>query len=163
MYEKATRAMLETKEKKVDERDFSSLPDATKKRRALLACKGPTAKAFGFNSQAACNEAVFKGDYTVADPLAVPAAPVPTTAAPKSRLEATTDSTPTSTVSRGLTVDVSDLTPAALKRKSLALCKKAEVRKLANIRTESSCTESIMKVGIGIGIGSRYKSSLDYS
>jgi hypothetical protein len=28
MYEKATRAMLETKEKKVDERDFSSLPDA---------------------------------------------------------------------------------------------------------------------------------------
>jgi hypothetical protein len=62
--EAATRAMTEKKERVVEERDVSSLPEASKKRKALALCKESSARrAAGYSSASSCTEAVMQGKY----------------------------------------------------------------------------------------------------
>ena len=62
--EAATRAMTEKKVKTVVERDFDSLPEGAKKRKALSYCKDNTPrKAAGYSSASECTEAVLSGNF----------------------------------------------------------------------------------------------------
>ena len=63
-FDGAMNAMTMTREKTVVERDFSNLPEATKKRKALAACKDSSARASsGYNSASQCSNAVLQGNY----------------------------------------------------------------------------------------------------
>ena len=81
-------AMTAVKEKTVVERDFASLPDGAKKRRAVLACKEPSMRDLaGFKSAADCTNAVLQGDYSVAVGVNNRPQVVQKQVMPKSRLE----------------------------------------------------------------------------
>lgn len=71
-------------------------------------------------------------------PSAPPAAPKPSapSAPSKSKLGA---------AQRKKTQDLSGLSSSAQRRRALAGCKKAELRKVAGYRSESSCTERVLK------------------
>ena len=63
-FEGAMSAMTQTREKTVVERDFENLPEATKKRKALAACKDSSARSSaGYGSASQCSNAVLQGNY----------------------------------------------------------------------------------------------------
>ena len=63
-FEGAMSAMTQTREKTVVERDFENLPEATKKRKALAACKDSSARSSaGYSSASVCSNAVLQGNY----------------------------------------------------------------------------------------------------
>lgn len=63
-FEGAMNAMTMTREKSVVERDFEVLPEATKKRKALAACKDSSARSSaGYSSASQCSNAVLQGNY----------------------------------------------------------------------------------------------------
>lgn len=153
--EAATKAMLAKKEKSLeDDRNFDSLPDGAKKRRALSMCKeADLRKGAGYNSASACNEAVLSGNYAIGFPInsfknidkiqktseVSTSSPVKTNA---KVVASSIDSTPTK--KREKQQDLSDLSPAAKKRRSLAACKKPEIRKFASMGSESKCTNNVL-------------------
>lgn len=63
--------MLSRKEKNLeDERNFDSLPEGAKKRRALNLCKdADLRKGAGYSSNAICNEAVLRENYAITFPI----------------------------------------------------------------------------------------------
>jgi hypothetical protein len=63
-FEGAMNAMTATREKTVVERAFDDLPEATKKRKALAACKDSSARSSsGYSSASQCSNAVLQGNY----------------------------------------------------------------------------------------------------
>jgi hypothetical protein len=84
----AMNAMTAVKEKSVVERDFASLPEGAKKRRAVLSCKDSSMRDLaGFKSAADCTNAVLQGDYSVAVGVNNRPQAAPKQVMPKSRLE----------------------------------------------------------------------------
>lgn len=63
-FDGAFSAMTAVREKTVVERDFANLPEATKKRKALAACKDSSARSSsGYSSASQCSNAVLQGNY----------------------------------------------------------------------------------------------------
>ena len=161
--EAATRAMLETKEKETEkEREFDSLPDGAKRRFALNLCKDSSARsAAGYSGAAACTEDVFKGNFkNIVEGVPIEgAAPASKRAARESSSSsggsssASAKASSASASSRKVAKDdgpltkvndLSDLTPAAKKRRSLAACKKSAVRAFAKVGSEDKCTKNVL-------------------
>jgi hypothetical protein len=138
-------------------RNFDDLPTATKKRRALALCKEEDKRSnAGFSSIGDCNAAVLQGDFAVA----LSTNPTTTTNLKLTAIEKTTKPaaigeklaekvlssslSSSSSEKKEKSLDLSDLPGPARKRRALAACKKAEVRKFARAGSESKCTASVM-------------------
>jgi len=162
----ALKAMTTTSEKKKDERTFDDLPLASKRRRALALCKDSDArKSAKYASSSVCTNDVLNDNYRIAvgasfaepEPAAptmsAPAAPTKTISSTvKSASLSSSPSTPAKAQAAPVkkkVQDLSGLSPAQLKRRSIAACKKKETRQAANMGSESRCTEQVMKGNYG--------------
>ena len=144
-FEGAMKAMTSTKEKSVEDREFDELPKASKKRRAIEYCKESSRlKNSVFTTTSDCTAAVLEGDFSIVtgSPVRKPS-PTPTTTAKSSSTTSGTVPRQTSApkaaavaVSEKLekVENLSDLSTASKKRRSLAACKKASTRKVLIIR-----------------------------
>jgi len=144
-FEGAMKAMTSTKEKSFEDREFDELPKASKKRKAIEYCKDSTRlKNSVFKSPSDCTAAVIEGDFSI-----VTGSPVRKASPPPPTTTTTTTSKSASTLSSSGTVsrqsapkatavpeklekveNLSDLSTASKKRRSLAACKKASTRKV---------------------------------
>mmetsp|Transcript_27501 Transcript_27501/g.46314 ORF Transcript_27501/g.46314 Transcript_27501/m.46314 type:complete len:236 (+) Transcript_27501:20-727(+) len=145
----AQRAMTEKKDKgEAQDRPFNELNEAGKKRTAIAMCKeDPKRKAAGFPSSAACTEAVMKGNFAVAFPSdAFANSKILRATSGATSGTQSVSSAPTTSTTKALqkVTDLSDLPPAAKKRRAAAACKKAEIRKFTRIGSESKCTSTVL-------------------
>ena len=145
-FEGAMKAMTSTKEKSIEDREFDELPKASKKRKAIEYCKDSSRlKNSVFKSPSDCTAAVIEGDFSIVTGSPVrKASPPPTTTSTTSKSASTLSSS--GTVSRQTSTpkaaavavpeklekveNLSDLSTASKKRRSLAACKKASTRKV---------------------------------
>ena len=145
-FEGAMKAMTSTKEKSIEDREFDELPKASKKRKAIEYCKDSTRlKNSVFKSPSDCTAAVIEGDFSIVtgSPVRKASPPPPTTTTTTTSKSASTLSS-SGTVSRQTSApkaaavpeklekveNLSDLSTASKKRRSLAACKKANTRKV---------------------------------
>ena len=170
----ALKAMTTTKEKNLEERDFDALPSAAKKRKAIEYCKDSSRRSNSdYKSASDCTSAVINGDFSIvsgqtSSKKSTPSSQIsssPISSSPISSSPISSSSpilssksstaiklTPTVTQSVPKTSekklekvqDLSDLSTASKKRRSLAACKKASLRKFAGMGSESKCTESVL-------------------
>jgi len=169
----ALKAMTTTKEKTLEERDFDSLPSAAKKRKAIEYCKDSSRRSNSdYKSASDCTSAVINGDFSIVSgqtsKKSTPSSQIsssPISSSPilsspisssspilSSKSSTAIKLTPTVTQSVPKTSekklekvqDLSDLSTASKKRRSLAACKKASTRKFAGMGSESKCTESVL-------------------
>lgn len=141
-FEGAMKAMTSTKEKSIEDREFDELPKASKKRKAIEYCKDSARlKNSVFKSPSDCTAAVIEGDFSIVTGSAVRKASPPTTTSTttsKSTLPSSgavsrqTSSPKADAVAEKLekVENLSDLSIASKKRRSLAACKKASTRKV---------------------------------
>ncbi|KAJ1414475.1 hypothetical protein B484DRAFT_454801 [Ochromonadaceae sp. CCMP2298] len=157
--EAASRAMSETRVKEeAAERPFDKLPEGAKKREALKLCKDSEKRSSaGYKNAESCGAAVMSGNYAIAFPSIsfkntnIMQPPSSSSAASSSSISASPSASVSAAVSaapqqqkREKTQDLSDLPAASKKRRALAGCKKAEVRKYAGQGSESKCTGSVI-------------------
>jgi hypothetical protein len=144
-FEGAMKAMTSTKEKSFEDREFDELPKASKKRKAIEYCKDSTRlKNSVFKSPSDCTAAVIEGDFSIVTGSPVRKASPPTTTTTTSTTTSKSTLPSSSTVSRQTSSpkadavaeklekveNLSDLSIASKKRRSLAACKKASTRKV---------------------------------
>lgn len=154
----ASKAMFDKKERIVEDREFSELPAAAKKRKAVSFCKDDRVlKAAGYQTAASCTSDAIDGNYDRI--IKASKDPIPSISSKRSSTSnedktsdtkrnfviEESDEATSSPRSKDKTSDLSDLAPAAKKRRALAACKKTSTRKAARMGSESSCTEKVLR------------------
>mmetsp|Transcript_7969 Transcript_7969/g.8121 ORF Transcript_7969/g.8121 Transcript_7969/m.8121 type:complete len:216 (-) Transcript_7969:210-857(-) len=147
----AFNAMKETSSRSEGtEKAYDDLAPAAKKRKALSLCKdSSTRDSAGYSSASECTSAVLSGNYdTILLGKGLKLRPTESSSSAVKSLP-TMNKIPSATVSsvssstRVKQQDLSDLPPAAKKRRALAACKKADFRKSARLGSESKCTQKV--------------------
>jgi hypothetical protein len=140
--EAATQAMLEKKERLVQERDVDKLPPAAKKRKAIALCKDSQAlKSAGYLTTAKCIGDAIEGNY---DKILGSSSTILPVLSSSSSISVPNIPSESQTKLEKV-IDLSGLSSGAKKRKALAACKKPETRKFAKMGSESKCTEQVLQ------------------